>query len=124
MDPKTYQNDNSHMDIVADFQPERWLSEQTMPSEFIPLGAGPRYCLGANLAYAEMKVFLAEMAMTIDFSLIDYQPNTKRYSDQEKSGVGKKKNKIRWKRYSILPKEKNGLLVDVKPLAPSRIPML
>jgi len=84
------------MDIMKGFQPERWLNEDTMPSEFLPMGTGPRYCLGANLAYAEMKVFLAVMARTINFSLAR-DPDAK----------------ILWKRASIIPKEENGVLVNI-----------
>ena len=32
-----------HMDPIKGFQPERWLSNETMPSEFLAFGAGPRY---------------------------------------------------------------------------------
>jgi cytochrome P450 len=44
LDPVTYTKDNSHMqNVKTAFQPERWLSPETTPSEFLPFGAGPRY---------------------------------------------------------------------------------
>jgi cytochrome P450 len=44
LDPVTYTKDNSHMqNAKTAFQPERWLSPETTPSEFLPFGAGPRY---------------------------------------------------------------------------------
>ena len=53
------EEDGSHMDIVKGFKPERWLSNEKTPTEYMPWGYGARYCLGANLAIAEMKTFLA-----------------------------------------------------------------
>ena len=94
MDPITYKEDGSHMDIRVGFHPERWLDEKTTPLEYMPLGAGPRYCLGANLAWTEMRVFLATMARQIDFVL-----------------AGRTARKVEWKRMSILPKERNGVAV-------------
>ncbi|ORY42569.1 cytochrome P450 [Rhizoclosmatium globosum] len=40
--------------------------DKTNPKEFIPFGAGPRMCLGNNLASAEIKVFVAEMVRGFD----------------------------------------------------------
>ena len=60
------------MDLWKGFQPDRWLNESTRPtSEFIPFGAGHRYCLGWALAMLEMKVFLAVLARRIQFSLVN-----------------------------------------------------
>merc|ERR1712232_695869 len=69
-DPITFKKDRSHMDVVQGFMPERWLDEKTKPSEFLPFGSGNRYCLGANLAMTEMKVFLALMARKVDYDLV------------------------------------------------------
>jgi cytochrome P450 len=103
-DPTTYKEDGSHMDIQrGGFQPERWLKEETRPSsDFIPMGAGPRYCLGANLAYAEMKVFLATLARSADYSL-----------------KGSYEDGVVWKRASILPKPVDGVPIEMvkKPMA-------
>src|SRR3569832_1823296 len=54
LDPKTFREDGSHMDIKQGFVPERWLSEETMPADFVPMGAGPRGGGGADGAGAEM----------------------------------------------------------------------
>uniref|UniRef100_A0A7S4IGT1 Cytochrome P450 n=1 Tax=Odontella aurita TaxID=265563 RepID=A0A7S4IGT1_9STRA len=71
-DSKTYLEDGSHMDIRTGFKPERWLDEETRPTtEFIPFGAGHRFCLGHTLAMAEMKTFIAIMARRLrNFDLI------------------------------------------------------
>jgi cytochrome P450 len=36
-----------------------------------PFSAGPRNCLGKNLAYAEMKLILARLVFEFDFELLD-----------------------------------------------------
>mmetsp|Transcript_20697 Transcript_20697/g.33829 ORF Transcript_20697/g.33829 Transcript_20697/m.33829 type:complete len:146 (+) Transcript_20697:226-663(+) len=52
-DPKTFLEDGSHMDIQDGFKPERWMDAGTRPTtEYIPYGAGHRYCLGHTLATA------------------------------------------------------------------------
>lgn len=94
LDPVTFKEDESHMDPKKGFVPERWLEEKTRPtSDFIPMGAGPRYCLGATLAYTEMKIFLAILARNIEFTLTGT-------TDE-------------WKRMSILPKPADGVPVTV-----------
>jgi cytochrome P450 len=98
LDPVTYREDGSHMDIVKGFRPERWLSDDTAPSEFVPFGHGPRYCLGANLAYAEMKVFLSLLARNVDFEL-----------------SGRNMKRVVWKHTSLIAKVKDGLPVTVWP---------
>lgn len=98
LDPKTFQPDGSHMDVKKGFVPERWLNEATTPVDFVPMGAGPRYCLGSHLAYTEMKVFLALLARNLDFDLASDKDN------------------IRWKRMSIIPKIENGVPIVVRPL--------
>lgn len=46
-----------------DFDPARWLpprqEQDNRQHSFIPFGGGPRLCLGANFAWAEMRVMLA-----------------------------------------------------------------
>ena len=101
-DPITYKEDGSHMDVKDGFQPERWLDETTRPfNDFIPMGAGPRYCLGSTLAYTEMKVFLATLARRMDFGLAD--------------GNLKSGEDVEWKRMSIIPLPKDGVPIVVKP---------
>ncbi|KAI8472759.1 MAG: cytochrome P450 [Monoraphidium minutum] len=58
----------------ASFEPARWLSEegqQAAQSWVMPFGAGNRYCIGAPLAMAEMKVFLSLLARGYDYSIAD-----------------------------------------------------
>jgi retinoid hydroxylase len=102
LDPKTFKEDGSHMDVMKGFQPERWLSEETEPVDYVPMGAGPRYCLGSNLAYVEMKVFLAVLARSLDFELV-------RVANESTEGLV-------WKRMSIIPKVENGVPVRVRPM--------
>jgi enediyne biosynthesis protein E7 len=69
LDPNTFRDDGSHMDVRHGFRPERWMDEASAPAEFVPFGVGPRYCLGSHLALAEMKVFLSLLARYVDFEL-------------------------------------------------------
>ena len=99
-DPATKVEDNSHMDVVKGFHPERWLDDATKPSEFMPFGYGPRFCLGYNLAMAEMKVFLALFARrVVEYDLVNNSPD-----------------KVTWKRASILPKPADGAVIVVSSL--------
>eukprot|EP00548_Thalassiothrix_antarctica_P011466 CAMPEP_0194160450 /NCGR_PEP_ID=MMETSP0152-20130528/78398_1 /TAXON_ID=1049557 /ORGANISM="Thalassiothrix antarctica, Strain L6-D1" /LENGTH=418 /DNA_ID=CAMNT_0038870141 /DNA_START=321 /DNA_END=1577 /DNA_ORIENTATION=+ len=89
-------NDDSHMNIQTGFQPERWLSPETTPSEFLAFGAGPRYCLGSNLALLEMKMFMFVLTRKVD-TLNLVVP----------------KDKIKWNPYSIIPKPLDGAAVRI-----------
>lgn len=83
------------MDIVEAFKPERWLNEETKPTEYMPWGIGPRFCLGYNLAQAEMKVFLALFARKVaSYEMVAGEL-------------------VEWKRLSIIPKPKDGALIRV-----------
>jgi len=94
LDPKTIETDGgSNMDIYKGFKPDRWLSEETKPSEWMAFGYGARYCLGANLAMAEMKIFLSIVARKMEFSLVNGTDN------------------IKWQKLSIIPKPKDGTLI-------------
>jgi cytochrome P450 len=86
----------SHMDIMKGFKPERWLDNDTKPTEYMPFGVGPWYCLGVNLALAEMKVFLALFTSRVDFDMTNTTPEN-----------------VEWKRISIIPKPKDGALISV-----------
>ena len=102
LDPVTYREDGSHMTLEGGFAPERWLDEATRPrDDFLPLGAGPRRCLGGTLAYAEMRVFLAVLARRAEFDLEGA------YADGA--------TPIRWKRMSIIPQAADGVPVTVRP---------
>jgi cytochrome P450 len=107
LDPKTFKEDGSHMDIIDGFQPERWLSEETTPVDYVPMGAGPRYCLGSVLAHTEMKVFLATLARSIDFELVRDPVDSSR--------------DLRWKRTSIIPKLESGVPIRVSARKPSPV---
>mmetsp|Transcript_31473 Transcript_31473/g.66202 ORF Transcript_31473/g.66202 Transcript_31473/m.66202 type:complete len:592 (+) Transcript_31473:165-1940(+) len=102
LDPALKEDDGSHMDIVKGFKPERWLDEKTKPTEYMPLGVGPRYCLGANLAMAEMKVFLALFARRVEFDMTNTTVEN-----------------VEWKKVSIIPKPKDGALISVSSLSDS-----
>lgn len=55
----THENERVWPD-PATFDPERWLHGAKRPAHsYIPFGGGPRICLGANFAQAEMRVMLA-----------------------------------------------------------------
>lgn len=98
LDPITRLEDGSHMDIVKGFNPDRWLDETTRPNDYIPFGAGPRYCLGATLAMIEMKIFLAIMARKVKFEL-----------------VGVDSDNMVWKRTDLIAVPKDGVMISVKP---------
>jgi cytochrome P450 len=59
------------------FDPERWCparAEQNRETHsYIPFGGGPRMCLGANFAYAEMRVMLALLARDYRWVLLEGQ---------------------------------------------------
>jgi cytochrome P450 len=107
LDPKTFKEDGSHMDVIKGFQPERWLSEETTPMDYVPMGAGPRYCLGSVLAHTEMKVFLATLARSIDFELVMDPVDSSR--------------DLRWKRTSIIPKLESGVPIRVSARKPNPV---
>jgi cytochrome P450 len=106
LDPALYEADGSHMDVVKGFKPERWLNDETKPTEYMPWGVGPRYCLGYNLAVAEMKIFLALFARRVDFDMTNTTPDN-----------------VEWKRISIIPKPKDGALISVQSIKNS-VPMV
>eukprot|EP00797_Seminavis_robusta_P032596 Sro732_g194430.1 dihydroxyvitamin D(3) 24-hydroxylase, mitochondrial (193) ;mRNA; r:20808-21386 len=75
LDPVARLSDNSHMCVFQGFQPERWFSPETTPSDFMPYGSGPRRCFGKPLANLQMQLFLATLARNVQsFELEkDYQ---------------------------------------------------
>ena len=98
-DPITKLEDGSHMSITKGFNPDRWLDDTTRPKDdYIPFGSGPRYCLGATLAMAEMKIFLAIMARKLNFDLVG-----------DVDG-----DNIVWKRSDLIAIPKDGVVVSVK----------
>ena len=95
-DPKTYVEDGSHMDLYRGFKPERWLNDETRPSEWMGFGEGKRRCLGERLALCEMKVFLASLVRKVN----GY--------DLRSTGA---EGKILWKTDSIMARPSDGVEV-------------
>ncbi len=54
-----------------EFEPERWLEEETAPSQksFLAFGAGPRFSPGRNLAFLESKAGMAMLARNFEIEL-------------------------------------------------------
>ena len=88
---------DSHMKIDTGFVPERWLQVETTPVDYMPFGAGPRYCLGANLATLEIKLLLAILAR-----------NVKRMELV-------KEGEIEWNPSTMVPKPLDGAQVWIEP---------
>ncbi|KAL7619408.1 hypothetical protein AAE478_009947 [Parahypoxylon ruwenzoriense] len=73
---------------AQEFLPERWLKDA--PGEFDkddkgafkPFSVGPRDCIGKNLAWAEMRIILAEILW--NFDLLRVEPNSKNWIGKQK----------------------------------------
>lgn len=72
----THHNADVWSDPAA-FDPDRWLppreEQKERPFSFIPFGGGPRICLGANFAMAEMRVMLALLLRDYAWELLPDQ---------------------------------------------------
>lgn len=55
------------------FVPDRWLTINPSPYQYLPFGAGPRMCLGASLAMLIMKTTLPTLLQQFKLSVV---PNT------------------------------------------------
>lgn len=53
------------------FLPDRWLTINPSPYEYIPFGTGPRMCIGSAFAWVEIKLVLALMLQRFRLSLLD-----------------------------------------------------
>ncbi|PSR85583.1 cytochrome P450 ClCP1 [Coniella lustricola] len=57
------------------FNPDRFLEPQKYPNDMLdalqPFSAGPRNCIGKNLAYAEMRTIMARLIYNFDMELVD-----------------------------------------------------
>ncbi|NET38710.1 MAG: cytochrome P450 [Cyanothece sp. SIO1E1] len=53
------------------FRPERFLTHQFSPYEFMPFGGGARRCIGEALAQFEMKLVLTEILARYELELVD-----------------------------------------------------
>lgn len=78
------------------FLPERWLEkrdpkfERDRRSVLQPFSAGPRACLGKNLAYAELRLIISKMIWNFDMELINDDgnwPNQKIYVLYQKKSM-------------------------------------
>jgi len=56
------------------FRPERFIGRNYEHNEFIPFGGGERRCLGANMAFAEMRFVLATLVCQHRFRLTEKRP--------------------------------------------------
>ena len=56
------------------FDPSRFLGEEPHRFAFMPFGAGPRVCVGAQLALTEAVLVLAAMIQRFDVALADDEP--------------------------------------------------
>ena len=117
-DPSTKLPNAEHLDAIKGFHPERWLPDDNNNSEYkepssdwyVPYGSGPRYCLGRNLAQAEMKIFLATMARKIDFPRLDMIPEKDSSLDSNKDDYFS----VEWNTgQSIIPTANDGVLAMV-----------
>ena len=62
--------DPNYFDQPNEFNPKRFGPKPSdRPPYFMPFGAGPRICIGNNLAVAEMKIFIAELLRNYRVSL-------------------------------------------------------
>ncbi|KAH7372153.1 cytochrome P450 [Cadophora sp. MPI-SDFR-AT-0126] len=68
-------HDPANWALVESFIPERWLGDPRFVNDakasFIAFSAGPRTCLGMNLAYAEMRLTIAKLIWHFDLRLSD-----------------------------------------------------
>jgi cytochrome P450 len=101
LDPVSRLPEDAHMDAYEGFQPERWLQFKTTPSDFIPFGAGPRYCIGSSLAMMEMKVFLAVLARRVSY--FELTPNC---------GGANTKKPVKWNPSTITPRPLEGVTIQ------------
>jgi cytochrome P450 len=61
-----------------EFHPERWLSADPRPSEFLddaldtqfPFSTGPRHCSGKLLAWAELRIVLATLLFQFEIDVV------------------------------------------------------
>jgi cytochrome P450 len=56
------------------FKPERWVTLDRSPYEYLPFSAGPHMCIGAGFAMQELKVVLALLLQRYRLAVV---PNTK-----------------------------------------------
>ena len=106
LDPVTRLPNDAHMDPRTGFDPERWFQPETTPSDWVPFGAGPRFCLGYHLAMVEMKVFLAVLARRVtSFGLVHHE----------------KQKPVQWNPGTMIPRPLDGVMVNgIEPTKPRK----
>jgi cytochrome P450 len=98
LDPVTRLPNDEHMDPHKGFIPERWFQPETTPSDYMPFGSGPRFCLGYSLAMAEMEISLAMMARLV--------PNL------ELTNMEAYQNQIEWNPGTMIPRPLDGVPIQ------------
>lgn len=96
---------SSGMDLVADFQPSRWLNPNTRPKmvDYLPFGSGPRKCPGVLLAMTEMKIFLSILARSVPkYELV--------MSIDENTPIDEQ---ISWKQLNAVPIPEDGVKMKI-----------
>lgn len=97
LDPSVREPDDAHMNPYTGFKPERWFQTETEPSEWIPFGVGPRFCLGYHLTMMQMKVFLAEFARSVEsYDLVNYCDN---------------ETTVKWNPRTMVPRPSDGVMI-------------
>uniref|UniRef100_A0A8H7N1C1 Uncharacterized protein n=1 Tax=Bionectria ochroleuca TaxID=29856 RepID=A0A8H7N1C1_BIOOC len=80
--------DSANFNKPLEFVPERWMSnappefDNDDKAVFKPFSVGPRDCIGKNLAWAEMRMILAKLVLSID--LISLQPDSEQWIERQK----------------------------------------
>jgi cytochrome P450 len=71
--PWTVTHSEEYWDNPDEFRPERWLEEgnKDVKDASVPFGLGTRQCLGQNIAWMEMRLYLAKMMWLYNLELVD-----------------------------------------------------
>lgn len=64
----------AHWDAPDDFDPDRFLTERGPHRAWMPFGSGPRMCIAAQFALAEITVVVARLLMELEFAPTGPEP--------------------------------------------------
>ncbi|OLL26509.1 Isotrichodermin C-15 hydroxylase, partial [Neolecta irregularis DAH-3] len=67
----TIHYDDRYYPEAYTFRPERWLEEDVQLDPLNPFSYGPRACIGRNMAYIEMRMFLAKFVFHFNGDLVN-----------------------------------------------------